>query len=299
MNGNLISVAWQGKKLQALLDTPHQGTVVGATSRGIFIRLESDWVLFLSYEGFRGPLTLNLTGDRSILRGIDINCTVEIQDGKIQIPSPGIEIDFRRAKTWEAPPPSEIILSAANRIGSLKTAAELILSQKRESGLYLTLKNLLGFELSDPPLAQAQNEWPDCVRLLQFLKEADLEGILAALTPFLGRGAGLTPAGDDMILGLLLAYHRWGSVLRPLFNVTRLNDLVIREASQKTTLISANLIACAAQGQADERLVRALDGIMTGSLAPDRCARNLLGWGNSSGCDALVGMALAILSTQP
>ncbi len=141
-------------------------------------------------------------------------------------------------------------------------------------------------------------EQVDCFRLLQLLKTKDLDGIFSALTPFLGLGAGLTPSGDDMILGLLLAYRRWGTVLKTAFDLAKLNDRLNQAASQKTTLLSANLITCASQGQADERLIHALDGIMVGSPAPDQCAQDLANWGNSSGCDALVGMALAILSAS-
>ncbi len=173
------------------------------------------------------------------------------------------------------------------------------MSQNKEPGLYLVLNDLLGLEMGGLQPLPRHFERVDCIGLLQLLKTGDLDGILAALTPLLGLGAGLTPAGDDMLLGLLLAYHRWGSALRPSFDVAKLSDLLNRAASQKTTLLSANLIACASQGQADERLISALDGMLTGDPAPEQCARSLSGWGSSSGCDALVGMALAILSAQP
>jgi hypothetical protein len=60
----------------------------------------------------------------------------------------------------------------------------------------------------------------------------------------------------------------------------------------KTTTVSANLIDCAARGQADERLIRALDGIETGELSALECAHALGSWGNTSGLDALIGMGL-------
>ncbi len=65
-------------------------------------------------------------------------------------------------------------------------------------------------------------------------------------------------------------------------------------AYQKTTTLSANLIECASLGQADERLLLALDGIMTANPDPPTCAAALAAWGNTSGHDALVGMALCI-----
>jgi hypothetical protein len=71
-----------------------------------------------------------------------------------------------------------------------------------------------------------------------------------------------------------------------------LNQRVIDLAYQRTTTLSANLIACAAHGEADERLINAVDGIVTGTPSHAACVECVLGWGHSSGLDALIGMAL-------
>jgi hypothetical protein len=92
----------------------------------------------------------------------------------------------------------------------------------------------------------------------------------------------------------LLTLHRWGKNLLPGIELQEFNRSVVQTARQKTTALSANLIECAANGDANERLIQAFDGIMTGVPGPEKCARLLLSWGNSSGGDALTGMVLAI-----
>jgi hypothetical protein len=114
------------------------------------------------------------------------------------------------------------------------------------------------------------------------------------MASLLGLGDGLTPAGDDLILGLLLILNRWGGVLAPGFDVRPLNRAAIDQARQKTTALSQSLIACAALGQADERLLLALDGIMTDQTDPPACAAQLAGWGSSSGAAALAGMGVGL-----
>jgi hypothetical protein len=109
----------------------------------------------------------------------------------------------------------------------------------------------------------------------------------------MGLGSGLTPSGDDLIAGFLLAASRYKEVVFPNLNRPSFYASILEIAYQKTSLLSANLIECASQGQADERLVHALDGIMAGSIDPATSAQYLLGWGNSSGGDAFLGMALA------
>ena len=181
----------------------------------------------------------------------------------------------------------------------MKTTAAYILSQRTEPGLYFVLKDILDIELDGLPLPPRPFEGAAFVRLLQLLKTSNLNAICSALTPLLGSGAGLTPAGDDLILGLLLAYRRWGSVIKPAFDLAEMNVLLSQAASQKTTLISANLISCASQGQADERLIQALDGIMTGNSSPHQCARYLLNWGSSSGAMPLSAWPWLSFPLQP
>jgi hypothetical protein len=291
-----LSVNWLGKTSQDILAHPQAAVLIGVTSRGFFVRLETDWVVFLSSERLRGPLTLNLSGETSVLTGLHAGSPVEIEAGRIRIPSSGVEVDFSQASAWEAPPPPATFLSASDRLRSLQKVAGLILAQGKDPGLYLVLKALLGLEDGGVAPLPVQFERLDCLHLLELLRSDDLEAAQSGLTPFLGAGVGLTPSGDDLVLGLLLAYQRWGSVLLPLFDLEALKDHLQRVAAQKTTLLSVNLIACAALGQADERLVEGLDGIITGNSPAEKCALSLSAWGNTSGCDALVGMALAILS---
>jgi len=177
------------------------------------------------------------------------------------------------------PPQALLLLSLESYRGPLTAnlAGDIHLLQKIEYGHTLLLR---AGELIFPPFNLLWDE------------------LLPALHPLLGQGSGLTPSGDDIILGFLLALSRWGHILSPNLDLQALQQPLISQAYRRTTLLSANLIECAASGQADERLVLALDGIFTGQLDGVDCAALLLGWGNSSGCDALVGMGIAINLAQ-
>jgi hypothetical protein len=127
----------------------------------------------------------------------------------------------------------------------------------------------------------------------------DISRIIATLETYLGLGEGLTPAGDDLVLGYLLAINRWGDLLYLDLDISRINQAIRQAAYQKTNTLSANLIECASLGQADERLVLALDGILSGEPDPDTCIAHLLSWGHSSGANALTGMSAAITGQLP
>jgi hypothetical protein len=105
----------------------------------------------------------------------------------------------------------------------------------------------------------------------------------------LGAGPGLTPFGDDTLLGALLALGRWGGRLTPSLNLADLSGDLLAQAAQRTTRLSVNLLACAAEGLADERLTLALDGLVCGLRRPQECAALLRAWGATSGSGVLEG----------
>jgi hypothetical protein len=130
-------------------------------------------------------------------------------------------------------------------------------------------------------------------RVQEALHSGQAGSVADALAGFLGLGAGLTPCGDDLAIGFLLAANRWGGRLSLDLDLQALNAAVIACAQRQTTTLSTSLIRCASLGQADERLILALDGLATGAPELEACAAALASWGNTSGFDAFVGMALA------
>ncbi len=98
----------------------------------------------------------------------------------------------------------------------------------------------------------------------------DEEGAAVRLGHLLGKGEGLTPSGDDLVVGLLLAARRYPRCCDPLLANPAWVQRILRLARQKTTWLGACLVESAAEGQADERLVIGLDGIVTGHPGPEK-----------------------------
>ena len=268
-----ISVSAIGTTAHQHLIQNRSATVIGVSSRGIFLKLTSDWILFLSSEPHRGPLTLNITGIEAALKTFHKGNQAEFQPKTIYFPDQDLNISISTADLWQALPPD----------GSALPPAELIRNnQGVESILHTDHLTYLD------PLTSAISS------LEAALTSKQLESSLDAIQLILGYGPGLTPLGDDILLGLLLALNRWNHLLIPGFNLHILNQEICSSARLKTTTLSANLITCATHGQADERLVSALDGLMTGKTDLQTCAKLLASWGSSSGRAALVGMNLAI-----
>jgi hypothetical protein len=110
----------------------------------------------------------------------------------------------------------------------------------------------------------------------------------------MGAGPGLTPLGDDLILGILLAMNRGKLSFYPEGFLDQLNQSTIDLALDKTTRLSFSLLVCASDGSADERLIKVLDGLLAGAMIKDQDLTQLLEWGSTSGFAVLAGMILAL-----
>ncbi len=194
--------------------------------------------------------------------------TVITGPNTLNFDSLGIEVDTDSAQVWSASPrqaPSPANL--AGRFDRLAYIYQKVLAARQDSiSSDLISNSTIALSLAIPVTR-------------------------AALEKCLGLGEGLTPAGDDLVLGFLLAINRWGDLLCPDQDGREINQTIRQAAHRKTNTLSANLIECASLGQADERLILALDGIMTGEPDPDTCVAHLLSWGHTSGAYVLAGMA--------
>jgi hypothetical protein len=281
-----------GRLAYESLAPDQEAILIGLTSRGLFVRIGEGRVIFLSFETWRGPLTLSLTEEIAELRTLEHGTPVRITPGQLIFPDAGVAVAVHPEAVWQQPPPSHPARPVAERLDNLHFFASQIALAKNGQGFSGLLPPLLGLPTTTEP-----DEEPLLATLLglrQALRNADVPASAETIGKLLGMGSGLTPSGDDVVVGLLLALNRWRPVLWPGGDLGRLNALVVEAAYKATTTLSANLIECAAQGESDERLVAALDSIVTGHPPTGECVPLLLGWGNSSGADALVGMTLAL-----
>lgn len=294
-----ISVAAIGKFAQGALAQAQPASVMGKTSRGLFLRLASGWVIFLSFEIHRGPLSLNLQDSPEPFADLEMGSTVRCSPTELIFPTLRLSLPLAQAEPWQAPaPPVHVLTPDTLRDRLLEVLDLATLGHPR---LLTQLHNLV---VKQTQPADQNLEFDPLLRRLQTAcHDRQAQAITHALEPFLGLGPGLTPSGDDLVLGFLLTMNRWGQQLSLNSEITPARGFLNREiparAGRRTSALSANLIECAASGQADERLILALDGIVTGNLPAQACVTALSGWGSSSGFDALAGMALVLLVCFP
>ncbi|MGX1676197.1 DUF2877 domain-containing protein [Streptomyces sp. NPDC055400] len=130
-----------------------------------------------------------------------------------------------------------------------------------------------------PPLA------PRLTDLRHALHSYRSSEVRRAARALLGLGPGLTPSGDDILCGALLASRAWGGPLAPLSDA-------VADASRRTPLLSAALLRHAERGECVPQahaFLQALSGAGP-PLELEPAVRELLAVGHHSGGDLARGV---------
>lgn len=113
----------------------------------------------------------------------------------------------------------------------------------------------------------------------------------AYIQQLIGRGIGLTPTGDDFLLGYCLAQHFYPDEL----GKKALQKII--HMPQMTTDISRHYLYCALTQHFHGlllQLAHLLTEAQTTNLQLQQCIQNILTFGHTSGCDILTGFILSV-----
>lgn len=142
----------------------------------------------------------------------------------------------------------------------------------------------------------------DRLRSLITLTELDLPAYLVAavadpskalpISELIGRGSGLTPTGDDLLIGVLAGYVAMGHDLDAL-------DPIVRARLHTTTWLSRHLLDLALQHRFGEPATDLLSALPSSATHWSRAVKAVQAIGHTSGSALAVGIAAGILRTAP
>lgn len=229
-----------------------RGVVCAAFPSSVYVTAARGPMLVV-HDRAHGRTPSSVQVDPAALAGIRAGQTAAGRAGHLRVGE--LVVDLRQAAVWQPPLPPR---------GPAR-------------------KPPTGLPASDPWLAAAAG---------RALDGAHAGAAHSALVPLVGRGPGLTPAGDDALVGVLAVLHRatppevGGSLIRAL--AATLPGLLHR-----TTEISAHYLRLALTGDFGEPLLRVVDDLAgSGDVRPSHLDA-LIRTGATSGRDALAGVVAA------
>lgn len=192
------------------------------------------------------------------------------------------EIDISRASVWR-PAPLRARLPQALVADNLRRAASVLAARRRRCASVI------------------DREAAACAAaVLAACRARDARLAAQQAERLIGWGEGLTPAGDDFVIGVCAGLDAWIDCDAPRACREALGAAMIAAAG-RTTAISAHYLRLAAAGHYHERLLAACDALL-GEASWPCCARALhalCAVGASSGTDTLAGLLAALTAGPP
>ena len=210
------------------------------------------------------------------------------QDVLADLPNTPIETDLGSARRWlpAAGPSLPLRPSLRRGLAALRGA---LTAHRLAEGLSSLLSSVLdgtaAVHASTRPLLRAAA--PGIAALSEWLHVPS--PVPKAVSSLIGLGPGLTPSGDDLLGGCLIALRR---CCRP-GDAEALSDALLPAAQRATGRISLAHLESAAAGYGAAALHDALDTVLAGD-DPRASLAALARIGHSSGWDALVGVVLVL-----
>ncbi|QTD39806.1 DUF2877 domain-containing protein [Sporosarcina sp. Te-1] len=167
----------------------------------------------------------------------------------------------------------------------------ILMEEPIKTGLELDIEEFVAAYLDESePICKTGEQ---VKKLLSTLLSTDEEGIEQSLRFFLGRGQGLTPSGDDHLVGILAIHTAVGLLSSEALQV--LGRLV--EHGRLTTDVGREYLLYALEGRFSSTVVKASSELTQrtdiDTLKP--VIQDLLDMGHSSGIDTVFGMLLGLL----
>ena len=263
-----------GSPIASLFSAARSGQVIATFERSCYLDLNGHIVALVAPELLNGPLNVVLAHLPSkAMSGVSTTHRVRLSPGSVEIEDV-LMVDLSRAEVWNAqlPPLIRVDRNALQaRLDVIKTVLD---DAPAES---------LAHAASRPARA---SEGMDA--LYSALRHPDAATLAHAADRLVGFGLGLTPSGDDVLAGMLIALH----LVRPAPAIA-VSDIVKEAARGRTTRISIAYLEAASQGNAGEAwhtLARTLEGTHDGMRT---AARRIMAFGETSGADMLTGFVLA------
>ena len=258
------------------------GVVHSVFARACYIDCAGSLLTLATAGVADGPTTLVLGSDGPAdLRGL-FNAGDAVRCRHSRIHGRGLVLELAGATTWRASRPR-------SRLDRRDTAARVAMARAR---LVDSRRNRSSVLDRSGAAAIAGVE--------RACRQLDVADALAGIERFVGWGEGLTPAGDDYLVGLCAALGALvqGDAARRAF-LARVRGFVASQRA-RTTPISAHWLVLASRGHFNADLLRALDALRTERdvhVARDALDA-LMAVGATSGADALTGILSGFVAWQ-
>lgn len=284
------------KNIPLFLTKNETGFIHSVFNNGINVKLGERLLFIGTVKNGRLPFGAHLSKElfEQFQIGIDTDAIVHWnnQEQSLTFNHGNIILSFEKAVTFD----NQIhVYSEMDEIcQNIETVLISLLDHDTVTGLDIPIEQFVLDYLQEKTTSDAIEEilFSQVTKLTDALLIEDKEACTKALRFMLGRGKGLTPSGDDHIVGLL-AVQVVGRPFHSTFNEVVLS-LVKNESI--TTDVAKEYLYYAANGQFSSTVVDVMEHLVDKTDALPNKLENLLAVGHCSGVDTIFGVLLGLLA---
>jgi len=215
--------------------------------------------------------------------GLRTKQKVTCRDGILRCEHDPLTIDLRMARQWKC----NLIALATNMNDPATSAAWKLVEQVLE-GWHARAE--IGLPMGQNNAAHRMNE--SVSNLVASTRQCDLAAAVRAVETLIGLGSGLTPAGDDFLVGYLAGL--WCTTSESTKHIRFLAEFgkAVVHLSCRTNDISRTYLVYAAQGQVSSRLTDLAEAICRGEDSDRllKTAKAAIQVGHDSGIKVVTGL---------
>ena len=209
----------------------------------------------------------------------------------IRVPDAGLEIQFDAAARWSPRlrPSADAADAAATAAARWRRRAGATRAIARGRASAAGFGALLREDAPHDPVGILGVARPILSELVVALEAGDRTRAAEAAARLVGLGPGLTPSGDDVLVGIEAALH---ALARPSAGFLA---LAMGGVEERTTALAATLLRHAGAGEFAERLHVLLAALLgSDDEAIPAAIDRAVAWGATSGTDCLLGVLIGL-----
>lgn len=258
------------------LEQPRRGSVLATFPRSIYLDLNGAIVAVVARELLNGPLNIVLAGPAPLFDQLALGSAVTASMDRLHIEGRPV-IALSGASLWDP----AITPWTPDQLPRVTQNLDILIGR--------VMVEAPADHLAHPRIEHAM------ATVRSALAMRSPSELVVAAAGLAGLGGGLTPTGDDVLVGVLVAL-----AALPDRSAQELRTAVREGTVGRTTRISEAYLDAATRGEASEAwqtLLAALGGDDRQSVVD--AGRRILAFGETSGADMLTGFLLAMQALTP
>lgn len=267
--------------------------VQSAFDTAVNLRLadEDRLITLLISDGYELPQGIRVWTKDLSLQTLTPGLRAVSRDGILRFDSSPLTVDMRRAHVWRCRV-SELNLNM-RRLATQQAwsaAWDLLNEEQRIRNADLVADDLLQTGTGSP---LSQRIGKPAMSLVASADEFDIQAAIRSARQMIGLGPGVTPSGDDILIGFLAGLWSMAGESREKLTFIRSFGADLLELAGQTSEISRTYLMHAAQGQFSSSLSYLAEAIATGG-GVEESIRSAMLVGHSSGADSVTGLLMGL-----